>query len=41
MKVIDVQNVYLKYRTAEDTIWGNQFDVKQGEIFVSGTLWGW
>ena len=34
MKVIDVQNVYLKYRTAkEDTIRGISFDVKQGEIF--------
>lgn len=34
MKVIDVQNVYLKYPASkEDTIRGISFDVKQGEIF--------
>lgn len=34
MKVIDVQNVYLKYRAStEDTIRGISFDVKEGEIF--------
>lgn len=34
MKVIDVQNVYLKYPKAkEDTIRGISFDVKEGEIF--------
>ena len=34
MKVIDVQNVYLKYPASkDDTIRGISFDVKQGEIF--------
>lgn len=34
MKVIDVQNVYLKYPSAKnDTIRGISFDVRQGEIF--------
>lgn len=34
MKVIDVQNVFLKYPSSnEDTIRGISFDVEQGEIF--------
>lgn len=34
MKVIDVENVYLKYPSAkEDTIRGISFDVRPGEIF--------
>lgn len=34
MKVIDVQNVFLRYPSAKnDTIRGISFDVKQGEIF--------
>lgn len=34
MKVIDVQDVYLKYRASkQDTIRGISFDVREGEIF--------
>ena len=34
MKVIDVQNVFLKYPSAKsDTIRGISFAVQQGEIF--------